>query len=168
MVLKEQEIVLDITGLGIIFYSPANVPFIAEGEDYYTTHYASSAGVVPLLLVGTLVGFGTGSPGCFLLRMHSGYPDDFKINQSDFSLRLALHCSGGCVCFRDVYDLREWVSDLPPNQTVALADGYYHVTVCSDMPESGRLGDNQIIDIYFASINDLPILRWEAIPMLCN
>jgi hypothetical protein len=139
---------LHINGVGIIFYSLESLPHIKEGEDYFTARYNTADKVISHVLQGTLVASGTGTPGDFILRFHSGYPDAPYVKLCEFKLRLGLRCVGGTVCFRDLYDLLAWTQVCRLEQTLALPDGYYHVTLCSDRPDSGVLGDGQVIDIY--------------------
>jgi hypothetical protein len=152
---------------GIIFYSPESVSHIKEGEDYFTPHYSSPEVVLPHVMQGTLVGFGTGTPGDFILHFHSGYPDDAYFKHCEFKLRLGLHCRGGTVCFRDLGDLRAWRKACPAKQTISLPDGYYHVTLTSERPDSGTLGDWQVIDVHLQSLPTFPRLKYIGVPQLC-
>src|SRR5437016_5156169 len=113
---------LDISGLGIIFHSPKVAEHISDGQDYFTSNYTTEAQVQSHIQDGTIVGFGTGSPGTFILEFHTGYPDEGFLQRCDFKLRLGLRCVGGCVCFRDLYDLLDWHADCPEEQTIELED----------------------------------------------
>ncbi len=62
----------------------------------------------------------------------------------------------------------EWAPECPASQTFALADGYYRVTLCSDVPASGILGDEQAIDVYFERWEEMPAVAAEGIPTLCE
>ena len=168
MDIEGMEIVLDISGTGIIFYSPPFADHIAEGSDYLTSSYSDERQVQSHIQNGSIVAFGTGTPGTFILKFHSGYPEEQYIQKCEFKLRLGLVCSGGVVCFRDLYNLLQWRPDCPPGQTIQLQDGYYHVTLCSNPPESGVLGDNQTIDFYFQQLDSFPALSKQGIPMLCG
>src|SRR6266545_3959039 len=110
------EISLEIAGIGIIFHSPEFAEHIGEGEDYLTSNYTTDQQVQSHIQKGTIVGFGTGTSGTFLLRFHSGYPDQHYLEECDFKLRLGLHCFGGLVCFRDLYELMDWDSNCPQNR----------------------------------------------------
>src|SRR5262249_1383943 len=149
MTIGGTDIRLHINDVGIIFFSPESVKHIEEGEDYFTANYSTPDKVLSHVLQGTLVGFCTGTPGDFILRFHCGYPDNAYLKHCEFALRLGFRCVGGTVCFRDLHDLRAWSKSCLPQQTLSLPDGTYHVTVCSDRPDSGTLGDDQLIDIYF-------------------
>jgi hypothetical protein len=162
-----KEITLDIAGLGIIFHSPLFGNQIPEGTDYLASNYTTELQVQSHIQKGTIVGFGTGSPGTFVLRFHFGYPAASDLEQCDFKLRLGLHCVGGKVCFRDLYDLIKWEPDCPPDQVVELDDGFYHVTLCSNHPASGILGDHQRIDVYLQKLDSFPKLAKHGVPTLC-
>jgi hypothetical protein len=159
---------LDIEGLGILLYSPFAAEHIRPSEDYLSTQYSNATDVVPHVLAGTLVGFGTGSPGVFLLNIHSGYPSEEKMSSSEFRLRLGVEVRDDVLCVRDLYDLLEWDPVCPPAQKIAVASGYYHVTLCSSAPESGILGDEQVIDVYLNALPSLPSLKYDGVPTLCS
>jgi hypothetical protein len=61
----------------------------------------------------------------------------------------------------------DWQPECPAEQTIELNDGFYHVTLCSDAPESGILGDNQTIDVFFQKLEAFPTLAKHGIPTLC-
>jgi hypothetical protein len=125
-----REMTLEISGLGIVFHSPQAASHIAEGEQYLESNYTTEKQVQSHIQKGSIVGFGTGTPGTFILRFHTGYPDEAFLQGSDFKLRLGLDCRGGRVCFRDLYELMDWRADCPPERTLELEDGCYHVTLC--------------------------------------
>lgn len=162
-----REMRLEISGIGIIFYSPKATEHIAEGSNYLATNYTTEQQVQSHLQTGSIIGFGTGSPGTFILRFQNGYPDEMFLQESECKLRLGLDCRGGLVCFRDLYDLMEWRDECPPTQTLELEDGYYHITLCSDRPASGILGDNQEIGFYLQKLDEFPALAKQGIPVLC-
>jgi hypothetical protein len=116
---------------------------------------------------GDLIGFATSSPGTFILKIYEGYPDEAFLQNSQFKLRLGLQCQDGTVCFRDLYDLTNWTSSLPKSQAISLADGAYHVTLCSELPKSGLLGDGQVIHVYLKSLEAYPNLAYRGMPTLC-
>src|SRR6266540_2042975 len=156
MTIDGTEITLDISGLGIVFHSPQAAKHIAEGSDYLTSNYMTDQQVQSHIQKGSIVGFGTGSPGIYVLKFHSGYPDDTYLQKCEFKLRLGLECRGGLVCFRDLYELMDWRADCPITQTLKLDDGFYHVTLCSTRPASGVLGDNQEIQFYLHKLEEFP------------
>ena len=168
MTIDGKEIVLKIAGIGIVFYSPQSARHIAEGSDYLTTAYTTEQQVQSHIQRGTLVGFGTSTPGTFSLRFHSGYPDEEYLQRCEFKLRLGLHCVDRIVCFRDLFDLLQWRTACPAGQSIELDDGFYHVTLCSDAPESGILGDDQLIHVYLQKLDEFPRLAKQGIPTLCT
>lgn len=167
MNINRAELTLDIQGMGVIFYSPEFAKHITEGSDYLTPNYTSEQQVQSHVQKGTIVGFDTGSSGRFILRFHTGYPDRSRVLACEFKLRLGLQCVGGVVCFRDLFDLLQWHSLCPERQQIELDEGIYHVTLLSDVPKSGILGDNQWIDVYFMKLDIFPALSMEGIPTLC-
>jgi hypothetical protein len=167
MDIEGRVIVLNIAGVGIVFYSPDAVEHIPEGSDYLASNYTSEEQVQAHVQKGSIVGFATGSPGVFILKFHVGYPDERSLQESHFKLRLGLHCRGDVVCFRDLYDLMDWRAECPPDQIIELEDGFYHVTLCSNRPPSGVLGDQQDIHVYFQKLDTFPRLSKVGIPTLC-
>jgi hypothetical protein len=165
--IEGREITLAVAGLGIVFHSPQWAEHIEEGSDYLESSYSTEQQIQSQVQQGTIVGFGTGSPGTFILRFRSGYPDEISLRNCDFKLRLALVCRGGTVCFRDLYELLDWRACCPAGQELALDDGNYHVTLCSNRPASGILGDNQEIHFYLHRLDQLPRLATNGIPTLC-
>lgn len=161
------EIALDIAGLGIILYSPSSATHISEGEDYLEEHFWKPEDVQEHVQAGTITVFATGTPGRFLLRTHDGYPSPAKLAGAEYKLRLGLR-SDGLVVFRDLYELMDWTPEFPPDQVYPLEAGIYHVTLCTDTPASGVLGDDQVVDIYFQALDEFPALASEGIPTLCH
>jgi hypothetical protein len=159
---------LDIQGLGIILYSPFAAAHIGEGEDYLNSHYSDEAAVGPHIRSGTIVGFGTGSAGTFTLEFFPGYPDPTTIESHEFKLRLGVLVRDRTLCVRDLYDLLEWTPECPPEQRLSLEDGYYHLTLCSSAPPSGRLGDDQVIRVYLNPVEAMPALKFAGVPTLCD
>jgi len=162
------KIILPISGLGIIFYSPRSAEHIPPGSNYLRANYLKSDQVVAHNRKGTLVGFSTGSPGTYILQFHEGCPAEEVLRVATCKLRLGLHCVGGVVCFRDLYDLINWQNECPGEQIISLDDGFYEVTLCSDLPDSGLIGDNQIIDFYMNRCSSLPQLVESGMPKLCG
>jgi hypothetical protein len=167
MSVEGKQMTLDISGLGIVFHSPVFAEHIPEGSDYVSSNYTTEQQVQSHIQKGTIVCFGTGTPGTFILTFHSGYPDEAFIQHCEFKLRLGLHCSGGVVCFRDLYELMDWHADCPAHRRLELDDGFYHVTLCSNAPASGVLGDNQEVFVYLQKLPEFPKLAKQGIPSLC-
>ena len=163
-----REIALDVRGLGLILYSPPAVAHIAKGSDYLRAHFWEPADVARHVMDGQLTAFATGSPGTFRLRFADGPPDEVAVRSAAFQLRLGLQVHGGTVCVRDLYDLVEWSAECPAGQQFPAADGWYRLTVFSSPPESGILGDGQLIEVALERVAREPALRWEGVPSLCG
>lgn len=164
----DKDIELEITGLGIILYSEQAVAHIREDEDYFSTNYQTAEQVLSHVYDGTIVGFGTRSPGKYILKIRYGYPEEEVLDLSDYVLRLGIHVMGGRVFTRDLYDLMEWTFECPEEQTIDLQDGYYHITLHSNLPDSKRRGDNQVIFVYFNKLDEMPALKYRGVPTLWN
>jgi hypothetical protein len=161
-----ERISLDVAGIGIIFYSPSVMVKVGAGADYFSAQYGTEEQVQAHVQKGDLVGFATDNPGRYILNFLDGYPTVEAELSAQYKLRLGLRCVGGVVYFRDLEVLSSWSSDCPPEHQLQLPDGIYHVTLCSDCPESGALGDNQVIDFYLNKLNRFPRLAKEGIPAL--
>lgn len=158
-----KEIILNIKGLGIILYSEYAVEEIGEEEDYFSEHYQNPEDVLKHIYSGTIVGFGTGSPGNYILKFYKGYPSEKR--EYDYSFRLWIKVKERKVCIRDLYDLMEWSRECSDEQKIEIDDGIYHLTVCSNLPESGYRGDEQVIELYFNMLETTPKLKYNGIPM---
>lgn len=159
---------LELDGLGVILYSPFAVAQIHEGEDYLGEHFTAADEVNQHIEAGTLVGFGTGSPGTFKLHFLRGVPTEDELARHEFKLRLAIEIRDRTLCVRDLYDLMEWRVHCPEHQQLEVDDGFYRITVCSDVPESGVLGDDQAVFVYLDPSRELPRVRHEGVPILCT
>lgn len=159
---------LQLAGPGVIIYSPSMALNIKEEEDYFSIHYESDRDVQRHIQDGSIVGFGTGSPGDFHFDMFYGYPEDELLKRSEFKLRLGIRNIDGRIIFRDIYDLLNWHTWVPEQQIAAIPMGIYHITMCSNMPPTGVLGDHQHVSIYFNLLNEYPKLAVEGIPHLCT
>ncbi len=167
MSVERKQFCLDISGLGIIFYSPEAASHISDGEDYLSTNYWTEKQVQSHIQQGSIVGFGTSTPGTFFLSFHDGNPKNQELLNAEFKLRLGIQCVGGLICFRDLYDLLDWKADCPKEQTVQLDDGSYHMTLLSHRPDSGVLGDKQKIQVFLQKLESFPALSTQGIPTLC-
>lgn len=98
----DKEIKLYISGLGIIMYSDFAVSHIAKGDDYFSSNYQTPEQVVKHIYEGTIVGFCTSSPGDFILKFKSGYPNEEELNSSEFKLRLGIEVRDNRICIRDL------------------------------------------------------------------
>jgi hypothetical protein len=60
----------------------------------------------------------------------------------------------------------DWNPVCPSAQRIDLANGYYHVTLCSSTPPSGVLGDDQVIFVFLQPLAAMPALATTGIPNL--
>ena len=157
---------LSIRGLGFILYSPFAVAHITDGDDYLQTHFWEPEAVAEHVNACTLTTFCTGSPGRFHLSLFDRSAPDKEVEGATMKLRLGIKVRGGVVCLRDLYDLMEWSAACPAEQQVRVLDGFYRLTVLSDPPASGVLGDRQKISIYFERMTRKPAIRWDGVPDL--
>ena len=161
------ELRLEIQGLGIVFYSPPATDHITEHEDYLGEAFSSPRKVAAHANSGGLVAFETATPGRFRLTFNTVLPPIETLHQFEYTLQLPLIVQQGTVYFRDLYDLMDWTKDCPTSQKILIDDGYYLVTLCSNTPETGVLGDDQTIDLHFQQMDELPQLQITGIPSLC-
>ncbi len=166
--LSDHIIPLEISGLGIICYSPDNAAHIPPGSNYLLENYRSVQDVQRHVQKGSIVGFGTGSPGRFLLHLRPGYPSPSIVEQCPFRLRLAVCCKGQKLVFRDLYSLLKWDPAYDPDHAVSLLDGSYHLTLLTSYPPSGVLGENQVIYVYLQLLDQFPLVAVKGIPTLCS
>lgn len=154
---------VDVSGLGIIIYSPFATQSISAGEDYFTASFSSGPLVSNHLRKGTIIGIATGSPGHYVISaLLGGYPAE----TFDFVVRVALEVRNGIVCVRDLYDLMDWAPECPSEQRFCCPDGKYEVMAYSNRPASGIIGDNQSILLTFNEISEIPELSQDGIPIL--
>jgi len=165
---SETVIDLQIAGFGIIIYSPSSAAHIAEGENYYEKHYEFDVDVQRHIQAGSIVGFGTGTAGDFMLDIREGYPDREMIDRSEFKLRLAIRNTDGCIIFRDIFSLLKWKPAVPESQVFRQPAGIYHITLCSSTPRTRVLGDFQTIYVYFNRLEVFPRLGNVGVPHLCK
>jgi hypothetical protein len=158
---------LEIEGLGIIMYSPFAVVDILEQESYFSQHYATPEQVQQHIQAGTIVSFGTSSSGTYLLDFVSGYPDEDTLRDNEFKLRLGVEVRDGLLCVGDVFDLMDWTKEIPPERIVEIEDGFYHISLCSNTPASGIIGDSQEILVYMNKLESMPKLANLGVPTLC-
>ena len=161
------QIELEIEGLGIIMYSPFATADITEGENYFSPHYSTPEQVQQHIQVGTIVSFGTSSPGTYLLDFVSGYPEQSILESSEFKLRLGIEIRNGVLCVGDVFDLMDWTKEIPPERIVEIENGFYHISLCSNTPASGIIGDSQEILVYMNKLESMPKLANLGVPTLC-
>ncbi len=165
--MKKNQFHISISGLGIIFYSPQSVKHIKKGEDYLSEHYWNPQDVIKHVYEGSLVGICTGTPGDFNMNIYQGIEPDIDSLNPDYALKLCLRVTDNAVYFRDLYALLRWEPESRADIKIDIESGNYEVIVCSWMPESGILGQNQQINMYFNKTETLPKLHYEGVPTLC-
>ena len=164
--MKKEQFRISISGLGIIFYSPQSVKHIEEGEDYLREHYYNPQDVIKHIYEGSIVGIATGTPGDFNLNLYQNIQPDIESIDPDFALKLCLEVTDNVVYFRDLYVLLKWKAESETDIKLDIENGHYEVIVCSWIPKSGILGNNQQIDMYFNKTDTLPKLHYEGVPTL--
>jgi hypothetical protein len=158
---------LEMAGLGFIIYSPFAAQSIEEGEDFLESHFVEASLVAQQAMQGRIVGVSTGSGGRFLFELYWGYPESELMENFEYRLRLGVEVRDRRICFRDLYDLMDWSELCPDEQCVELDDGFYHITLLSNSPESEIIGDDQVICMYLNKLDEMPGLRFSGVPTLC-
>lgn len=162
-----KKICLDLAGPGMIFYSPFSVASILEGDDFLETVFSDALAVERQATDGRIVGVATGTSGRFIVEIYAGYPVEADVERSPYKLRLGIEVRDGILCIRDLFDFSKWNHVCPPDQEIALKDGYYHITLLSDDPPSGILGEDQVVQVYLQQLPEMPKLRYHGVPTLC-
>lgn len=157
---------LFLDGMGIVLYSDGAVKDIKDGENYFAKEYGLPNQVASHINKGDIVGFSTGTSGDFTLKFRSGYPSIEILNQYPLCIRLAIVVEGGRICVKDLFWLMEWNNDCPVNQQIEIEDGIYHITLCTNKPQSGIWGDNQTIFVYLNRLDEMPKMNWLGVPEL--
>lgn len=160
-----KEINLEIYGLGIIMYSDFAIAEIIEGEDYFSKSYQEPSDVERHIKNGTIVGFCTSSSGDYILNIKDGYPNDEELNLAKFKIRLGIEVRDNRIIIRDLYDLMEWKKEVDKSQIIELENGYYHITLYGDIPSTGILGDEQVINIYLNKLKEMPMINHIGVPI---
>ena len=159
----KKDITLELYSFGIILYSDFAVANIEEGEDYFSSNYETIEQVIPHIYKGDIVGFCTGSPGTFHLKIREGYPS----LEFEFEIRLGIEVRDKRIWIRDVLDLMEWTKKCPKEQCLEIENGFYHITVCTNTPSSGIFGDEQEIYIFLNPLKEMPRLKYKGVPAIC-
>ena len=161
-----KEINLEIAGLGIIFHSPFATSHIKNGDDYLESNFMNPEDVARHVNECSISAIGTGSPGNFIIRVFdSAYPEN-EIRNSMVAIRLGIEVRENLLIFRDLYEFMEWNSSFSENHSIKLDNGFYKITAYTFKPESGILGDNQLICMHFESMSEKPKLNWQGVPDL--
>ena len=159
---------LTIDGLGIALFSAKTMDYVEPGSDFFTNEFEAPQQIAEHIRKGDITAFCTGTGGDFCLHFLTGQPTADVMEQFPISARLGLDVQGGSVQFCDIYWTSRWTTNFPQDQVIPLEDGFYSITVCTRMPESGYWGDNQTIFIYFEKVDKIPELTWRGVPYLCT
>ena len=157
---------LSIDGLGIIVYSPFATAHIHQNEDYLQRHYWQYEDMIAHIYQGTIVGFGTGSPGQYLIHLFKEPVGPQIMENAEVMIHLGIEVQDNTLCFRDLYDLMAWDKQCPEGQMFEIPSGYYRMTLCTRLPPSSVRGDQQDIWISFEQTERLPDLSLDDIPKL--
>lgn len=157
---------LMVDGLGIAFFSAKKMAYVKSNSDFFEEEFDRPADIANHINKGDITAFCTGSGGDFNMYFFLGQPTEDILEEFPVSVRLALEVQGGSVQFCDVYWLMKWDTDFPKEQIISLEDGYYEMTACTRLPESGFWGEDQTIYIYFQKVAQMPQLDYKGIPDL--
>lgn len=163
---ERKSISLEISGFGLIFYSPFAVSGFSEGRDYFALEFEDPYKVERRAKEGGVVALNLGTPGAFVLNVLDGYPSDEVLRNNSIRMRLGIEVRDDLLCVRDLFDLIGWESEVPFGQTLILPSGFYHMTLLTEIPPSGIRGDNQTVYLYLQQLDCMPLLKFEGVPML--
>ena len=166
MIEKDMDLMLD--GMGIVFFSPETTKDIEVGYDFFDAEYQEPEDVARHLQKGDVVGFCTGTGGDFTLKFREGYPSEEVLGEYPLWIRLGIELKDGKMCVADLFDTMDWPGATPDEQIVETEPGFYHLTVGTKRPESGIWGDYQTICVYMNKLEEMPKLKWEGVPFLCE
>lgn len=157
---------LAVDGMGIVLFSAKTMSYVEPGSDFLMNEFEAPSQIAEHINKGDITGFCTGGGGDFHLHFLTGKPTDDINEKFPVSAKLGLDVQGGTVQFCDMFWLMKWNTDFPENQVIPLEDGFYEITACTCIPESGYWGDNQTIYIYFEKVDKMPELAFKGIPYL--
>lgn len=157
---------LSIDGMGIAFFSAETMKYVIPGANFLTEEFTQPAQIADHIKKGDISAFCTGSGGDFHIQFLAGYPTAEVNAEYPVSIRLGLNVQGGSIQFCDLFWLSKWNTDFPQDQVISMPDGYYDVTVCTRLPESGYWGEDQTILMYFNKVDAMPALSWTGAPYL--
>lgn len=157
---------LTISGLGIVFFSAKMMAHVPPGTDFLEEEFMAPDRIAAHLNRGDITAFCTGSEGGFDLLFFDGQPSAEDLERFPVSVQLGLEIRGGSVQFCDLYWLMNWTTAFPPEQVLPLDDGFYRITACTRLPESGYWGEDQTIRLFFQKVDALPQMHWKGVPDL--
>ena len=159
-----KDIDISIAGMGIVLHSGGVAATIPENYDYLRNEYWESIKVAEHIKKGDMIGFCTGSPGDYILKFREGYPDNQVEIDYPIGIRLGICVDDGSIYIRDLYELLEWNKQC--EKQIKVKNGIYHITLQTKIPESGVIGDKQIIYVYLNELEEMPQLMWKGVPQL--
>lgn len=162
--MEEKDIILEIAGMGFIVYADFAVQKIKKGEDFLSEHYQRPEDVAKEVNAGRILGVCTGSPGTYILKVREGVPCDELSDNTKLKRRLSIKVKGGCIHFRDLYDLMDWDETCDEKQNVKMDDGFYTILLAGNIPNSGWRGDNQVIYMHFIKDREFSETEYKGVP----
>lgn len=157
-----------IAGLGFIIYSDYAVEKFEEGEDYLEDFFLDGDNVVESINKGEIIGIATGSSGECVFKFLDGEPDGEYWAGHDFSFQVPINVKGGRIIIRDLYDMLEWTSEVPMEQTLEVEDGLYSIIVVGSLQNLGNCIRTKDINLYLVRDEDAFLAQWKSIPRLHN
>lgn len=158
------DIDISIAGMGIVLHSGGVAATIPEKYDYLRNEYWEATKVAEHIQKGDMVGFSTGSPGNYTLKFRDGYPNNQVESEYPIGIRLGICVDDEKIYIRDLYELLEW--NKACSKQIKVKNGIYHMTLQTQIPESGIVGDKQIIYVYLNKLDEMPQLMWKGVPQL--
>lgn len=165
-VFKEKEIIMEIDGPGIAFYSPKTVSFIKKDYDFLNNDFMKPEDIANHVMKCDISAFCTGSPGKYILKIREGNPTLELLSEFDIITRLGIIVKDNKINFVDLFWLSSWDTEIPDDQVLKIDNGKYYITSMTKLPESKKYGDNQIIYMYFDKTRSMPRLKYKGAPML--
>ena len=160
------EVSIEISGLGIVFYSPFAVKHIKPGENFLEANFWDPEDVAKHVNDCFISAFCTGSPGSYILKIFDGEYPLYQIQKASVAIRLGIEVRDNLLVFRDLYDLMEWDDEYSESQAIKIPNGFYKITVFTSFSENEIIGDNQIINMHFEKMSERPKLNWDGVPNL--
>lgn len=156
----------DKIGIKRTRYSLSLVDFLKEGQNLYLgeNNYDESEVMLSYIHEGSLIGFGTGGSGIYFLHIFIGQMPSTSITKPEFTFKLCIQVTDNKVYFNDMAALISWKKNQKSIPYIELENGFYEVAVDSWTPNSGKLGHNQQINLYFLKVDTLPKLEYKLIP----
>ena len=87
--------------------------------------------------------------------------------KAEFKLTLPIQLVDDRIFIRDLYALMRWDPEIPRDPTVRAKPGTYRIELISRLPESGVIGDDQVIDLFFEPQADVSTIEVDGVPELC-